>query len=280
MKKNDQKYPPRLQNPVRFMRGLLRAGAFALTLLMTACAVWDPILLTPIPTPATETPLPSPTIDWFPASETPTLEVFPTKPPTPEMRPGLGATLLTDNFSTSTLWDVAISDEASAGVEGNSLILAAQSGVFMDSLRHDLVLDDYYAEITARLNLCRGNDEYGILVRANGGAYYRFSLSCSGNTHADRMSNGRRMTLQAPVPSSDVPVGPPGEVRIGVWVVGTEMRLFLNGHYQFSVSEPSYRSGTVGVFVNSSGDTATIVSFSDLVIQNVEYAFPTQTPRP
>ena len=262
------------------MRGSCRAGALAMTLLLAACAAWEPVILTPIPTPATETSLPSPTIDWFPASETPTLEVFPTQPPTPEMRPGLGATILTDNFPTSTLWDVAVSDEASASVENSSLILAAQSGNIMSSLRHDLVLDDYYAEVTARLSLCRGNDEYGILVRANGGAYYRFSLSCNGNTHADRMSNARRMVLQAAMPSSDVPVGPPGEVRIGVWAVGTEMRLFLNGHYQFSVSEPSYRSGTIGFFVNSAGDTATIVSFSDLVIQNVEYAFPTQTPRP
>jgi hypothetical protein len=196
------------------------------------------------------------------------------------MRPGIGATILTDNFSTSTLWDVATSDEASANVEGNSLILAAQSGVFMDSLRHDLVLEDYYAEITARPSLCRGNDEYGVLVRANGGAYYRFSLSCDGNTHADRMSNGRRIALQDPIPSSDVPVGALGEIRIGAWVVGTEMRLFLNGHYQFSVSEPSYPSGTLGVFVNSAGDTATIVSFSDLVIQNVDFTLPTKTPRP
>jgi len=196
------------------------------------------------------------------------------------MRPGLGAAILTDDFSTSTLWDIAASDEASAGIDGNSLLIAAQSGVYMTSLRHDLALDDFYLEITARPSLCRGNDDYGILVRASAVQYYRFGLSCNGNVHADKMNNGIRVTLQSAIPSSDVPAAAPGEVRIGMWAVGREMRLFLNGHYQFSIKEASYPRGTLGVFVNSAGDTATVVSFSDLVIQNVDYVFPTPTPFP
>ncbi len=235
---------------------------------------------TPVEIPATETALPTATIDWFPSTATTTLEVFDTNPPTPEMRPGLGATLLTDNFSDSSLWDIAASDEASAAIENNSLILAAQSGVYMLSLRHGDVLDDFYAEITARPNLCRGNDDYGILVRASSATYYRFALSCNGTVRVDRMSNGTKLNLQSPLPSGDVPPGAPGEVRIGVWAVGREMRLFLNGHFQFTIAEPSYPSGTIGVFVNSAGDTATVVSFSDLVIQNVDYTLPTSTPLP
>ena len=84
-----------------------------------------------------------------------------------------------------------------------------------------------------------------------------------------------QLTLQKPLPSGDVPPGAPGEVRIGIWAVGAEMRLFLNGRYQFSIREPSFPSGTIGVFVSSAGDTAVIVSFSDLVIQNVDYSLPT-----
>ncbi|MBI5353475.1 MAG: hypothetical protein HZB50_12615 [Chloroflexi bacterium] len=263
------------------VRRMCRSVALATTLLITSCTALDSINATPTPAPtATETPLPSPTIDWFPPSETPTREVFPTNPPTPEMRPGLGATILTDDFSTSTLWDIAASDEASAGIDSNSLLIAAQSGVYMTSLRHDLVLDDFYAEITARTSLCRGNDDYGILVRANGGTYYRFALSCNGKVHADRMNNGIRVTLQPAILSGDVPSAAPGEVRIGVWAVGREMRLFLNGHYQFSLREASFPRGTLGVFVNSAGETATIVSFSDLVIQNVDYVLPTPTSFP
>jgi hypothetical protein len=59
------------------------------------------------------------------------------------------------------------------------------------------------------------------------------------------------------------------------------MRLFLNGRYQFSISDPSFPIGTLGVFVRSAGETAAIVSFSDLVIQEVDYVPPPPiTPTP
>jgi hypothetical protein len=196
------------------------------------------------------------------------------------MRPGIGSTTLTDDFSDPSLWDIATSDQASADINDNRLILSAQSKVYMLSLRGDLMADDYYAEITARPDLCRGDDSYGLLVRANAVAYYRFSLTCSGNVFAERISVGTRELLQAPLLSGDVPRGAPGEVRIGVWAVGAEMRLFLNGRYQFSISNPNYPSGTIGVFVNSAGETPAIVSFSRLTLQKVDYALPTMTPKP
>jgi hypothetical protein len=198
------------------------------------------------------------------------------------MRPGLGEVFLTDNFSDEDAWDTAVSDQTSAAIENNQLILAAQSAAYTISLRRDLTADDYYAEITARPNLCRGGDGYGLLIRADpqGVAYYRFAVSCSGTVGAERISVGKRQILQAPIPSGDAPPGAPGEVRIGVWAVGTEMRLFLNGRYQFSVSDANYPSGTIGVFVNSAGETAAVVSFSNLTIQDINYTFPDQTPQP
>lgn len=246
----------------------------------TALDALDVLNATPIPPIMTETPLPTSTIVWFPPSATLTLGVFATNPPTPEMRPGLSVTILTDDFSDPSLWDIAASDQASAEINSNQITLAVQSDVYMISLRHELILDDYYAEITARPSLCRGEDSYGILVRANGGVYYRFALSCNGTVHADRLSNGKRVNLQKPLASGDVPPGAPGEVRIGIWAVGTEMRLFLNGRFQFRITDPSYPNGTLGVFVNSAGDTAAVISFSDLVVQEINYVPPTKTPQP
>jgi hypothetical protein len=188
--------------------------------------------------------------------------------------------LVADDFSKKSLWDTATSDQASAAIDDNRLNLSAQSGIYMISLRHDLIVDDYYAEITARPNLCRAEDSYGFLVRANAVAYYRFALYCNGTVLAERISVGTRELLQPSLPSGDVPPGAPGEVRIGVWAVGTEMRLFLNGRYQFSISNPNYPSGTLGVFVNSAGASPIIVSFSDLTIQEINYTAPIATPTP
>jgi len=260
-----------------YLTSLFRTGtALTITLLISSCAFLDALNATPTPIILTETPQPTATTVWFPASATPTLGAFSTqKPPTPEMRPGLGVTSLTDDFSDPTLWDTATSDQASADIQDNRLNLSAQSSIYMISLRRKLTASDYYAEITARPGLCRGDDAYGLLVRANAVAYYRFSLTCNGNVYAERISVGTRELLQTPLPSGDVPRGAPGEVRIGVWAAGPQMRLFLNGRYQFGISNPNYPSGTIGVFVNSADETPIIVSFSRLTLQKVDYTFPT-----
>lgn len=185
------------------------------------------------------------------------------------MNPGLGAVLFTDDFSDDELWDTATSDQGSAIITHNALTLAVQPGIYLQSMRREAVLTDFYAEITARLNLCRGSDNYGIIVRAAGNSFYRFVLSCNGMVHAERVKSGVRLVISEPVPSGDAPPGAPGEVRIGLWAAGSEMRLFLNDRFQFSVIEKTFPSGGFGVFARSTGDTPVTVIFSDLSVRAV-----------
>ncbi len=253
-----------------FLRTLVLAFVAGLTSSCAVLDVVDALNATPIPTLATETPTLTPTFVWFPPSATPTLGAAATpKPPTPEMRPDIGKTILSDDFSDPDLWNTAVSDQGSAEVNSNRLILAAQSKVYMLSLRRDFSAGNFYAEITARPDQCRDKDSYGLLVRANAVAYYRFSLTCNGYVFAERISVGTRELLQAALPSGDVPRGSPGEVRIGVWASASTLRLFLNGRYQFGISNPNYPNGTIGVFVNAAGDTPALVSFSRLTMQEV-----------
>ncbi len=266
------------------LKGVSKPAALAMTLIaitfLTSCSAMDEWLATPTPVIPTETPPPTATINWFPPSATPTPRADSTPLPTAEMRPGLGGILLEDDFSDPELWTLAVSNQGSAIIENNRLTLSVQGGANMLSLRDDLALANYYAEITARPSLCRGADNYGLLIRADSASYYRFALACDGTIRAERILNGNRLPLQAPLPSADAPPGAPGEVRIGVWAVGREMRLFLNGRFQFSISEPSLPGGSIGVFVRSAGNTAAVVSFSDLSIRSVKYVLPTITPSP
>jgi hypothetical protein len=260
---------------------LLAIPILGIMTLLSACTTLDAILATPtIPIP-TQTPLPSPTFNWFPASETPEPEAVTTQTfPTLEMSPDLGEITLTDTFTRASLWNTATSDKASAEVLNGQLNLAASSNVFMNSLRENLTVDNFYMEITARPSLCRGADTDGVLVRATAVAYYRFSLTCDGTVSAERNSGSKRLLLQSSVVSGDAPRGAPAEVRIGVWAGGTQMRLFLNDHFQFNISDANYDSGTVGVFVNSASTNPIIVSFSELTIRDVDYSPPTQVPGP
>lgn len=243
---------------------------------LTACLPPDLTEPTSIPEP-TDAATQTPTIVWFPASATSTLLAFPTYTATPEMSPGISIVTLSDDFSDNSVWDTAASDNGSATINRNRLILAVQPGYYLASMRREAPLSDFYAEITARPNLCRGEDNYGLIVRGVGSSFYRFLLSCSGQIWAERISGGTKLAMQEPVPSGDAP-GAPGEVRIGMWAVGREMRLFLNGRYQFSITDPSFPIGAIGVYVRSTGETPVTVTFSDLEVYDVDYIPPTKTP--
>jgi hypothetical protein len=251
---------------------------------LTACA--SPAVAN-IPVDSTEaaTALPaaaiaaSPTIVWFPPSATPSPVTLATRIPTPEEKPGIGPISITDDFSSPTLWNTGSSAAGSAITSSNSLTLAVPALSYIYRLRNDLDLDNFYAEVTAHTSLCRGPDEYGFLVRASANTYYRFSLSCNGFMQLDRVKGGSRQILQPAIPSGDVPPGAPGEVVLGVWAAGSDLRFFLNGRYQFSVNDKNYLSGTLGVFALSSGNTPVTITFSDLVVYDVTYS-PAKTPRP
>ncbi len=250
---------------------------FLLALILTGCAgeVNDPLL---VDATATSTPLPTPSIVWFPPSATPPPTQFAPLTPTPEQKPGVGSISLTDDFSSPDLWNPASSNEGSAIVSDNHLTLAVPPGSSIFRLRENLVVGDFYAELTASPNLCRGQDEYGLLVRASVIAYYRLVLTCDGSLRLDRVSGKSRQILLPAIPSGDVPTGTPGEVRVGVWAFGPDLRFFLNGHYQFSVKDGNYLSGTIGAFAHSVADTPVAVTFSDLTVYDVNYSPPTKTP--
>src|SRR5687767_2021683 len=250
-----------------------------MTVISTACLPLDAALPTATPLP-TDTLPPTVTIVWFPPSATPTLLAFPTYTGTPEMKPGVSSETLTNDFSDKKLWDTAVSDQGSAAIALNRLSLAIQPGVYLESMRREGTFGNFYAEITARPSLCRGADNYGVIVRSVGSSYYRFVLSCNAQVRAERVNGGIRLPLLEPIPSGDAPRGAPGEVIIGIWAVGSDMRLFLNGRYQFSIKDKSFPSGAIGVFARSEGEMPMSVTFSDLKVYDVDYVPPTRTPNP
>jgi hypothetical protein len=238
-----------------------------LSVLLTSCsALTRPNLGTATPRPPTPTPFLSPTVVWFPPTETPTpASLTGLATPTPDYMPGLGKVLYSDDFTDPDIW----SDLGTDYIREGRLTLAASDGVYLMSLNQELLVGDFYAEVLVHLNLCRGTDEYGLLVRAIPTSYYRYTLTCNGDVQADRILNRARTPLKTLYPTLDAPRGSPSEVKIAIWAVGGEMRFFLNDYYQFSVSDPVMPDGSLGFFVRASEDSPVTISFSDLIIRAV-----------
>jgi len=219
---------------------------------------------------------------WFPPTETPAVAAEVTLAPTPDQKPGVGELMVADEMTSAAHWNATASGQAAVTVSDRGLTISAQPGQPpVVSLHRSAIFDDMYIEVTARPSLCRERDAYGLVFRApNEVAHYRFLGICNGTAAVERMSLGTPHVLQPPTASADVPVGAPGEVRLGVWLHGAEFRFFLNGNYQFTVEDKNYRSGGIGVVTQAGGATPVVVTFSDLAVYRLAAAEPaaTQTP--
>jgi len=159
---------------------------------------------------------------------------------TPEMSPGIGSVIFTDDFSNASAWDTAASAQGSAAISRNRLTLAAEPGVYLASMNREAVLGDFYAEITARPSLCRRDDSYGIIIRSTGDSFYRFTLTCNSMISAERIRSSVRLLVQSPTPSGDAPPGAPGEVRIGIWAVGNEIASLPQRTFPIQYHRPQF----------------------------------------
>lgn len=231
----------------------------------------------------TVTASPTATIDWFPATNTPS--PAPTQAVTPSPTPdfGLGSMLLEDNFINTEAWTVYQTTNGSAAYGKNEFTLAvASSKTYLTSLRSQPLLGDFYLEVTANPSLCREDDSYGLLLRAaNEWSYYRWVVTCDGQTRLERVKDGFAVLVQDWLYSAQIRSGSETEMRLGAWLAGGEMRFFIDDVEQFSARDPVWTNGLIGFFARAGGDTPLTVNFSGLSVYAVDAsALPANTPTP
>ncbi len=240
-----------------------------LLLALAACAA--PPTPLPTATPSSTVP-PTETFVWFPPTATYT--PFPTRAvtPTEDPRPGLGALIFWDDFSTGEFWALNQGSVGSVALGNNALTIAiAQPLGYLFTTRTEPTLSDFYVEVTASASICTGEDEYGLLLRfAALSDFYRFSLSCDGRVRLDRIYRSQPSSPQPWLLTGVVPPGAPGVSRLAVWALGDEMHFFVNDALLFTVQDGTVPRGLLGLFARSAGDTAVTVNFSDMEVWEVE----------
>ena len=250
-------------------------------LVLAACSGPNPI---PTGTPTLFAPeTPTPTIVWFPPTDTPTF--FPTQTPVPteDFHPGVGNLIFSDSFDQTEVWNTVSSAQASASLTRNRLVLSISGPgpLSIISRRNQPVVGDFYAQAMVEVNLCSGKDQYGMLFRVSSSEnYYRFTVNCSGQLRLERVRGGETYPLLDWLSSGDAHPGAPAQVKLGLWAVGREIRVFLNGNHQFTQFDPVFSDGTIGFFIKATGQTPVTVSFSDLSVYSVYYNSPTPSLTP
>jgi hypothetical protein len=235
---------------------------------MVACLP-TPTLVPPLPTEALPPTLTStPTIVWFPPTATYTPIPALTLPVTPTLdaQSLFGSLIFADDFSQAELWALGRTTAGSMALGKSELsLVVSQPDGYLYSQRKGTDLKDYYLEITASPSICRGGDEYGLLLRISPSQdYYRFALSCDGQARLDRLVDGEATSPQPPVMNWAIPPGAPSSSRLGAWLVGKEMRFYVNNEHIFTVNDPLLPRGGLGVFARASSEDSVTVNFSDL----------------
>jgi len=252
-----------------------------LSVFFSACL--PPPAITPAQTPTqtetpTRTPSPTGTIVWF--SPTSTFTPHPTiaLSPTEDLRIDLGQKILEDDFTDQSAWPTLSTAAGSVAYGNQELTLAVKApDSLLISMRQAPAVSDFFMEIDALPSLCRAGDSFGVLVRAESALdYYRLLINCNGQLRLERLSNGRALPLQDWTVSGQVPPGGMMRFRLGVWALNDEIRIYVNDVFQFSLRDPVWSSGQIGVFARSAGDTPLTVNFSRLVI----YLLPEGRPLP
>jgi len=254
-----------------------------LMLALSGCAGGLFATAEPLPTETpTATTEPTATIQWFPNTATPTplppLELQ----PTPAMRPGVGALLLEEDFSSEADWATQKNAAGSVGLGANKLtIVINQPGVSLASLRRAPDFGDFYLEVTVEPSLCGRDDRFGVLLRAQSeGDYYRLFSDCAGNLRLERVLGGTATVVQNW--TATILIRPPLSFKLGVWAYRGELRVFVEDKFQFSASDPMLTGGRVGFYARAASKGPLSVSFSDLKVSALDPGgiLPTATITP
>lgn len=238
---------------------------------LTGCSA--PAEVSPLPSlpPATLTPSPTATIVWFPPTATPTLAPTQVLTPTVDLRPAIGNLIFEDRFEEGSEWSLAQADSSSIALGRNELTLAiAQPKLYLYTLRQTPQLAAFYLELTAWPNLCRGEDEYGVLFRVTPQLdFYRLALTCNGQLRFDRFYQSKASVPFPKTYSGAVPPGAPSSVPIAIWASQKEITVFINDQFQFTLQESVIPAGALGLFARSVASSAVTVNFSDLKVYEV-----------
>ncbi len=267
-----------IRNRPPFFR-FFRLGVLPVLLLALVFLTGCDILLPAGPLPATETPTqtltPTATIDWFPATPTPTLlaTMAPTAMPTlADAREGVTELLVSDDFTDESLWNTPHSTAGNVAYgNGNLTLAAAQNGAYLFSLSRHTLSADFYLEFTVDTNLCQGNDQYGVIFwRQSEGDYYRLMVTCEGSYRLEVVQNGSTIVVHNWEVASRLRPDAPASNRFGLWVKNGQFQLYINDTFQFEESIARNRTGDLGVFVRTVSGSAMTVRFSDLQIYRVD----------
>lgn len=218
---------------------------------------------TPPPTevPATETPLPTPTLETIPGD--------------PAVL--LGEPDGVDTFDSAENWTLFDNQCFKSEITDGKFFM--QSKGMKDVACWEVSwpeIKDFYNEITIDMPLeCQPEDRFGLLFRApDNNRGYLFGLACDGRYSMNLWDGDSTTVIVEPTASEMINVGPGAVNRIGLVAYGGSYLLYANGVFLTEAQDYTFtEEGKLGLFVRASTDLGFVVAYDNLGVWVLEDQF-------
>jgi hypothetical protein len=213
----------------------------------------------------------TPTIQWFPVTSTPVYEARATATPNPAASPNYDALIFSDQAVMKKNWAGMQNTMGSVVVNDDSITLSVNSPRgSVTAFRGNTTLDNYYFESVMLVGLCKNGDQVGILFRATGSqSYYRLLFKCDGAVSLQQVIGSEPANLIDWSLSNQIGPGLNTPVKVGVWVYGKTIRIYLNDSLFFETSNSTFYNGGIGFYAKAVGETNVTVNFASISVYEV-----------
>jgi hypothetical protein len=261
-----------------------------LGILLTGCNF--PLLQTQVPADVVATQVAqflTQTAVAIPPSETPSLnQSTPTIQGTQTITPTITPTLGDPSASLGNpYWSGGLNSGVAFGLstpysDSNSEISLQNGKMILTSLiasgwrnwrLTDRGLSDYYLEAFFKTQSCSGLDQYGLVFHApdyGSGQGYYFIVTCNGQFGLLKWNSSNQSYILALNTNSNILPGSNQTNKLGVYLKGNSIRLYLNGKQVFETTDATFQSATkLGTFIATVSTPGFTVEMSNIQLWNV-----------
>ncbi len=180
----------------------------------------------------------------------------------------LGPATWTDDMSTTNNWYLLSTANTQFSAGDGKLVMTAKapSGGDEWGLSNKASMNDYYLQGTFITgSTCSGLDRYGLLARApDPSKGYVLEFSCDGHYRLYIWDGKNYTALQEWKATTSIKTGPNQTNIMGLWMKGTNLRVYANGFKLAEFTDSTFDHGQFGLVIGSA-ETNNLTIYVDQV---------------
>lgn len=159
-----------------------------------------------------------------------------------------------DTFDNGDNWFLGKDSFVDLKVSNGNLVMIGLSQTSGWRMTNRTVKDGY-VQLIGKMIECKGADGFGLMVRVpnvtTGNSGYLFGVTCDGKYGLRKWNGEKMLTLINWKANDAIKKGSNQTNRLGISLIGNEIKLYVNGVYVGSAVDKDFRQGGFGLFISA-----------------------------